>query len=148
MRYEVERYRFPRAMGCALGLGALAATVLVHVVISIVAPGDAGTLSALVNPLFLILIFLFVGLAGLIVFPIVASLTWPLRNRIVNRIPFAALVATTCGAITGYLASFVFADHWYSSQLPGITAGGTFGLVWIFVIRMNARETADLDAFS
>ena len=133
-------------MGCALGLGIVAATLLVHLTISIVAPGDAGTANALLSPIIPILIFMLVGIAGVLIFPVAASLTWPWRNSIANQPVLAAVISISIGALSGYLASFLFADHWYSSQVPGIVAGGAFGLVWALVIRKNAVAATELDA--
>jgi uncharacterized membrane protein YhaH (DUF805 family) len=148
VQYEIDRASFWRATGCSLGLGVVLATLAVHIVVSVVAPGDAGTLHALFNPLFPILILIFVGIAGVVVFPVAALLTWPWRNAILNRPIFAAAISTPIGALVGYLASFGFAHHWYSSQLPGMVAGGVFGLVWVFVVRKNAVAQPNVDCFN
>ncbi|WP_426266741.1 hypothetical protein [Sphingomonas sp. LHG3443-2] len=116
-------------------LGTLIAGVALHVTISIVAPGDAGTLRALSDGIILLLVVLMVGLVGLVAFPILALASWPLREMVLKQPLAAILISCVTGAFFGALITAAGLRVGPGDFYSGPLVGATFALVWYHVVR-------------
>lgn len=122
-------------------LGTLAAAIALHITISLIAPGDGGTLLALGSGPILFTILIVLGIIGLVVFPLAAIVSWPLRRLVFQR-PFVALalsvaVGTGIGAILTATEFQVGPGDFYSGPVVGFM----YGLIWFLVIKTGKRAT-------
>lgn len=122
-------------------LGTLAAAFALHIAISLIAPGDGGTMLALGSGPILFAILIVLGMIGLVVFPLAAIVSWPLRRLVFQR-PFVALalsvgVGTGIGAILTATEFQVGPGDFYSGPVVGFV----YGLVWFLVIRTGKWAT-------
>jgi hypothetical protein len=120
-------------------LGTLAAAFALHIAISLIAPGDGGTMLALGSGAILFALILILAIIGIVAFPLAAIISWPLR-RLVFRQPFLALalcllVGTGIGAILTATEFQVGPGDFYSGPVVGFV----YGLVWFLVVRTGRR---------
>jgi hypothetical protein len=113
----------------------LAASLVVHVAIALIAPGDAGTAAALVNGALLIIVMLIIAPIVLILFPLAAFASWPFHRLAFDHPWFAYALGAGIGALTGYLASFVYGSRGVVDQAPGLAAGLVTGVLWVLLVR-------------
>jgi len=120
-------------------LGTLLSAIVLHVVIAIIAPGDAGTANALTSGVFVIVLFM-VGMVGLVALPLAAAVSWPFR-RLVFEDPILALFAASgigvaAGAMLTATAFQIGPGDFWSGSLVGLV----YGLVWFLVVRYSRRS--------
>ncbi|WP_394999330.1 hypothetical protein [Sphingomonas sp.] len=116
-------------------IGTLVAALVLHVAVSIIAPGDGGTLLALGSGIMLYLLLLIVGVIGLIAFPLAAMASWPLRGLVIDRPATALSASASVGGLIGALLTAtefqVGPGDFYSGPIVGLT----YGIVWFLVVR-------------
>ncbi len=81
------------------------------------------------------------GIIGLVVFPLAAILSWPLRHLVFQRplvaLALSVLVGTGTGAALTATEFQVGPGDFYSGPLVGFV----YGLVWFLVLRTGRRAT-------
>jgi len=116
------------------------AALSVHLVISLIAPGDGGTLLALGSGVILLIELIVISFFGLVIFPGIAALTWHFRGTMMSRPKVSLVVSGLAGGVIGLVTSFFFAEHWFSSQMPGIVVGTTYGVIWTLMVQSFAGQ--------
>lgn len=121
-------------------LGTVLSAIVLHVAIAIIAPGDGGTFLVLGDVVIMFVILLFVGLIGLVSFPVAAFASWPFRQLVFERPLLALVIAVGVGVGTGaVLTAIEFqvgpGDFW-SGPLVGLIYSG----VWFWVVRSSLHS--------
>ena len=122
--------------------GTLAAAFALHIAISLIAPGDAGTISALGDGAIFLAIILVVGLVGLIAFPLAAIVSWPLRRWVFERPILALLLSVFVGTGIGAFLTATEFQVGPGDFYSGPVVGFVYGLTWFVVVRTSRRATA------
>lgn len=115
--------------------GTVLAACALHIAVSIIAPGDAGTLAALGNGSILFVLLLVIGFVGAIAFPVAAIMSWPLRSFVNNRplqsLTLAAAVGVGLGSILTAMKLQIGPDDFYSGPIVGLV----YAISWFVVVR-------------
>ena len=121
-------------------LGTLMGAIALHIAISIIAPGDAGTINALASVPILFVIIIAVGLLGLFAFPIAAAISWPFRAKVISSPLLTGILSGVAGVVFGAVLTAthfqIGPDDFWSGPLVGFI----FGLVWFQVVRSSSKR--------
>ena len=133
---EIEPKFFPALVQAYL-FGTISAAVALHVAISILAPGDGGTMLALGSLPILIMFMVALALVGIVVFPAAAILSWPLR-ALVSRQPVSAFILSVgVGTAIGGLITATIFQIGPDDNFSGPLVGFVYGFVWFLVLRLR-----------
>jgi len=126
-------------------LGTLVAALVLHIAISLVAPGDAGSMVALGSLTFFLILLILLLFYSLLVFPLAALASLPFRSIVWSRPVLAMMVCIGVGAGLGSIATAIDlrigpGDYW-SGTLVGIV----YGAVWFVVVRRSRFGRKNLD---
>lgn len=134
----------PKSRGLPAGLIArstlvvwLLASSAVHIVISIIAPGDAGTMNAMFSGAILLIVLILSLPVVLLIFPIAAFGSWPFRSLAINQPSAAYALAIVIGATAGFAGSYILSSRGWVDQLPGLVAGLVAGIAWVAMVRRH-----------
>ena len=120
-------------------LGTVIAAIVLHVAIALIAPGDGGTLLALVGGGIFPIVLIAVGIIGFVVFPLAAIGSWPLRRWTIERPRMALLLAGLCGLVIGAAVTAsglqIGPGDFWAAPLAGLA----YGIVWFLVVRRSQR---------
>jgi hypothetical protein len=126
-------------------LGTLFSAIALHVAISLISPGAAGTMNALGDAGIFLAIFLVLGLMGLITFLPAAALSWPFLGLVLERPLLAFIVSVGVGVTVGVFLTIIQFRIGPRDVWAGSLVGGVFGIVWFFVVRTSFPiEDSDL----
>jgi hypothetical protein len=120
-------------------LGTVASAIVLHVAISIIAPGDGGTLLALGSGIILFMLLIMLGLIALVLFPLAAIASWPFRRLVVERPIWALLCASGVGVAVGAVATATEFQIGPGDFWSGPLVGLVYAAVWFFVIRSSTQ---------
>jgi hypothetical protein len=121
-------------------LGTFASALVLLVAVAIISPGDGGTWAALNSGLFVPMLFV-LGAINLIVFPLAAIASWPLRALVLRKPLPAFLSAGACGIGIGAIASEVGLRGGPGHIWPGPLVGFTYAVVWFLTVWREAKRT-------
>jgi hypothetical protein len=117
----------------------LLASLAVHIVVSIIAPGDAGTMRVIFDPLIYVIVLIISFPIVVIIFPLAAFASWPFRRLAIAKPLVAYSLAMVIGSIAGLLGSYMFSSRGLVDQLPGFIAGLVAGIAWVSMVRRHER---------
>jgi hypothetical protein len=119
--------------------GTIASAVALHVAVSVIAPGDGGTMLALGSLPILLTLTLILGLVSMVAFPMAALLSWPFRRLVFDHpiigLALAAGVGLTAGAVMTAMDFRVGPGDFWSGSLVGFV----YGVAWFLVVRSSDR---------
>jgi hypothetical protein len=115
------------------------AAVVLHLAVSINAPGDGGTMLALLSFPILLILILMLGLIGIVAFPVAALLSWPFRRLAFNRPAVALLLACGVGVGLGAVLTATEFQIGPGDFWSGPLVGLVYGAVWFLVVRTSRR---------
>jgi hypothetical protein len=138
MTSTTQSLNFFPALLTAYCVGTPVASLILHIAISLIAPGDGGTLVALGSAAIFVILLIAIGALALVVLPILAVISWPFRILVTSHPILACMAAVVVGSsIGGVLTATEFQigpDDYWSGPLVGLV----FALVWFEVVRRRA----------
>ncbi|WP_390551429.1 hypothetical protein [Qipengyuania sp. MTN3-11] len=146
MTAQISTKRLPPHFGPTLFkaflVGSVFSALCLHVAISIIAPGGAGTSSAIGDGAIFFVILIAVTVVGSLVFPVAAILSWPFRRLTISYPALAAVICSLLGAAFGFLLNFFDLRGGPGDFWSGPTVGVGFAVAWVFVVRRELARFA------
>lgn len=125
----------PKLLFGAFVLATLAAAVVLHVSVAIVAPGDGGTALALASGIILFVLVVILAIYSFVPFLLLALLSWPLRWLVYDRPLTSFMLAAACGTAVGYIALLADLRVGPDDNWSGPLVGAVYGIAWFLMVR-------------
>jgi hypothetical protein len=123
--------------------GTIASAVVLHIAISLIAPGDGGTMLALGSFPILLVLLLILGMIGVIAFPVAALVSWPFRHLVFDHPMIGLILAAGVGLGVGALMTATEFQVGPGDFWSGPIVGFVYGVVWFLVVRSSYRVSGD-----
>ena len=125
----------PKPMLLAFAVATPLAAVAIHITMSLVAPGDGGTALALASVIIFVLILMSVGFVGMLLFPLAAALSWPIRDFAFDHPILGFILASGLGLLAGFGVQFLGVSAGPGDNFSAPLAGGIYAIVWFVLMR-------------
>jgi hypothetical protein len=125
-------------------LGTIISALVLYIAAAIITPGDGGTWVALTSGLY-IPILIILGIIAVVIFPLAAVASWPLRGLVFRKPLIAFLSAAGCGLLVGAITTSLGFKAGLQASWSGALVGLTYGLVWFLTVRLSSRQTAAIN---
>ena len=121
-------------------IGTVTAAVVLHLAVSFIAPGDGGTMMALLSFPILLILILVLGFIGVMALPVAALMSWPFRRLAFDHPAIALLLACGVGIGMGAILTATEFQIGPGDFWSGPLVGFIYGLVWFLVVRSARRS--------
>jgi hypothetical protein len=121
-------------------VGTLCSAFTLHVAISIIAPGDGGTMLALGDVGLFLVEIMVLSIVAAVALPIAALVSWPLRSLVIRRPLLALSLACGTGLAIGGIVTFAYFRAGPDDFWSGPLVGASYGIVWFLMVYRSTRR--------